>query len=44
MENLRFSLTIFFHLGLDRGEIVLADLDALGQVDVVVEAVVGRGP
>ena len=32
-----------FHLGLDRGEVVLADLDALGQVDVVVKAVVGRG-
>ena len=41
--KLEVLLDDLFHLGLDRGEIVLADLDALGQVDVVVEAVVGRG-
>ena len=41
--ELEVLLDDLLHLGLDRGEIVLADLDALGQVDVVVEAVVGRG-
>lgn len=41
--ELEVLLDDLFHLGLDRGEVVLADLDALGQVDVVVEAVVGRG-
>ena len=41
--ELEVLLDNLFHLGLDRGEIVLADLDALGQVDVVIEAVVGRG-
>ena len=41
--ELKVLLDDLFHLGLDRGEVVLADLDALGQVDVVVKAVVGRG-
>ena len=41
--ELEVLLDDLLHLGLDRGEVVLADLDALGQVDVVVEAVVGRG-
>ena len=41
--ELEVLLDDLFHLGLDRGKVVLADLDALGQVDVVVEAVVGRG-
>lgn len=41
--ELEVLLNDLLHLGLDRGEIVLADLDTLGQVDVVVEAVVGRG-
>ena len=41
--ELEVLLDDLFHLGLDRGEVVLADLNALGQVDVVVEAVVGRG-
>ena len=31
------------HLGLDRGEVVLANLLALGEVDIVVKAVLGRG-
>ena len=31
------------HLGLDLGEVLLGDLGALGQVDVVVEAVLGCG-
>ena len=41
--ELEVLLDDLFHLGLDRGEVVLADLDALGQVDVVVKTVVGRG-
>ena len=41
--ELEVLLDDLLHLGLDRGEVVLADLNALGQVDVVVEAVVGRG-
>ena len=41
--ELEVLLDDLLHLGLDRREVVLADLDALGQVDVVVEAVVGRG-
>ena len=41
--ELEVLLDDLFHLSLDRGEVVLADLDALGQVDIVVEAVVGRG-
>ena len=41
--ELEVLLDDLLHLGLDRGEVVLADLDAIGQVDVVVEAVVGRG-
>ena len=41
--KLEVLLDDLLHLSLDRGEVVLADLDALGQVDVVVEAVVGRG-
>lgn len=41
--ELEVLLDDLLHLGLDRGKVVLADLDALGQVDVVVKAVVGRG-
>ena len=41
--ELEVLLDDLLHLGLDRGEVVLADLDALGQVDVVVKTVVGRG-
>ena len=41
--ELEVLLDNLFHLCLDRGEVVLADLDALGQVNVVIEAVVGRG-
>ena len=41
--KLEVLLDDLFHLGLDRGEVVLADLNALGQVDVVVKTVVGRG-
>ena len=41
--ELEILLDDLLHLGLDRGEVVLADLDALGQVDIIVEAVVGRG-
>ena len=41
--ELEVLLNDLLHLGLDRGEVVLANLNALGQVDVVVEAVVGRG-
>ena len=32
------------HLGLDRGKVLLRELRALGQFDVIVEAVVGGGP
>ena len=35
-------MTIFFHLGLDRGQIVLADL-LVTEVDVIIEAVIGCG-
>ena len=41
--ELEVLLNDLLHLGLDRGEVVLRDLLALGQVDVVVEAVVGGG-
>ena len=41
--ELEVLLHDLLHLGLDRGEVLLGDLLALGQVDVVVEAVVGGG-
>ena len=41
--ELEVLLADLLHLGLDGGQVVLADLLALGEVDVVVEAVVGRG-
>ena len=41
--ELEVLLDDLLHLGLDHGEVVLADLDALGQVDVVVKTIVGRG-
>ena len=39
--ELEVLLADLLHLGLDRGEVLLADLRVLGQVDVVVEAVLG---
>ena len=41
--ELEVLLHNLLHLRLDRGEVLLGDLLALGQVDVVVEAVVGGG-
>jgi len=42
--ELEVLLADLLHLGLDRGEVILADLYAFGQVDVIVEAIFSGGP